>query len=150
MICIRGVSFRETLLSIWFGKTLNIEVTAYKMFLFFSWSTSYKFFPESWEHKSDYAQGQWEQDNCIDLVPIRYTQHHQSLKCHDLSFLESPRCLKYSTIAIYGRTILYCLCLKCYQNKIKNLSVYPSEGAHEIERKTWEKNSKIQYHLMWT
>lgn len=90
MICIRGVSFREILLSIWFGKILNAEVIAYKIFLFFSWSSSYKFFPELWEDKSNYVQDQWEQDNCIDLVPIHYTQHHQSLNCHNLSFLESP------------------------------------------------------------
>lgn len=96
----------------WFGKKkLRLELTAWKTFLFFSWSSCYKTFAEWWEHKSDYAWGQWEQDNCMDLVPIHYAQCHKSPNCHNLSFLESPSCLKYSTIAMYGRATLYCVCL---------------------------------------
>jgi hypothetical protein len=116
MIFIRGVFSREMLVSIWFvfeKLSSNLPDISTRLLVH-----HYKSFSELWEHKSDYARGQWEQDNCTDLVPIHYTLHHKSLNCYNISFLESPSCLKYSAIAIYGRVIVYCLCLKYTKIKL--------------------------------
>lgn len=133
-------------LHVWLS--LKTEVLAWKTFLFFAWSTSYKS-SESWEHKAC-AQGQWQQDNCRDLVPLNYAQLHKSLNCHNLSLLEFSSCLKYSAVAIYERYILCCLCLKCIKTKLKFWAFTLQQVLRGQTGQKKKKHAEMWYLLIWT